>query len=106
MRKDVLEVDSYPEITFTSTEVTGAAPGAGSFRVTIKGTLTLHGVSHPQQIDAQVNVMGDRLTANGQCTVRQSDYGIKPVSIAGGTLKLKDEIDLSFDIVARAKQAA
>jgi polyisoprenoid-binding protein YceI len=106
MRKDVLEVDRYPEITFTSTEVTGAAAGTGSFRVTIKGTLALHGVSHPQQLDAQVNVMGDRLTANGQSKVRQSDYGIKPVSIAGGTLKLKDEIDLSFDIVARAKPAA
>ena len=79
-------MDNYPEITFTSTEVTGAAPGAGSFRATIKGTLTLHGVSHPEQIDAQVNVMGDRLTANGQSTVRQSDYGIKPVSIAGGAL--------------------
>jgi len=106
MYKDVLEVDTYPEVTFTSTEVTGATPGAGSFRVTIMGTLTLHGTSHPQQIDAQVNVMGDRLTANGQFKVRQSDYGIKPVSIAGGTLKLKDEIDLSFDIVARAKQVA
>ena len=38
--------------------------------------------------------MGDRLTANGQFAVRQSDYGIKPVSVAGGTLKLKDEIEL------------
>ncbi len=37
--------------------------------------------------------------------MRQSDYGIKPVSIAGGTLKLKDEIDLSFDIVARVEPA-
>ena len=35
--------------------------------------------------------------------MRQSDYGIKPVSVAGGTLKLKDEIDLSFDIVARSE---
>ena len=55
---------------------------------------------------AQVNVMGDRITASGQFVVRQSDYGIKPVSIAGGTLKLKDEIELSFDIVARAAKAA
>ena len=46
--------------------------------------------------------MGDRITANGQSAMRQSNYGIKPVSIAGGALKLKDEIDLSFDIVERA----
>ena len=33
--------------------------------------------------------------------MRQSDYEIKPVSAAGGTVKLKDELKLSFDIVAR-----
>lgn len=27
MHKDVLDMDKYPEITYTSTEVTGAAPG-------------------------------------------------------------------------------
>jgi polyisoprenoid-binding protein YceI len=104
MNKDVLDVDKYPEITFVSTEVNGAAPGAGSFRTAVSGTLTLHGVSRPQQLDAAVYVMGDRLTANGQFTLRQSDFGIKPYSAVGGTIKLKDEIDVSFDIVARAKQ--
>ena len=106
MYKDVLEVDMSPEIRFNSTEVSGAEAGATSFRATIKGTLTLRGTSHPEQIEAQVNIMGDRLTASGQYVLRQSDYGIKPVSIAGGTLRLKDEIDLSFDVVARATQAA
>ena len=106
MRTEVLQVDKHPEITFKSSDVTGAAPGPGSFRVVIEGTLTLRGISHPQQIEAQVNITGDRLSANGQCQVRQSDYGIKPVSVVGGTIKLKDEIDLSFDIVARATQAA
>ncbi len=105
MLKDVLEVDTYPEIRFSSTEVSGAAPGVASFRARIKGTLALHGTTHPEEIEALVNIMGDRLTASGQFVVRQSDYGIKPVSIAGGTLRLKDEIDLSFDIVARATQA-
>lgn len=102
MLKDVLEVDKHPRITFTSSEVRGAAPGAASFRASITGTLSLHGVSRPEQVDALVNVTGDRLTASGQCTVRQSEYQVKPVSIAGGALKLKDEVELSFDIVARA----
>ena len=66
----------------------------------------MHGVSHPQEIVAQVNIMGDRLTANGRCTISQKAYAIKPVSIAGGTLRLKDEIDLTFDIVARAPQGS
>ena len=106
MRTEVLEVDKHPEITFKSGDVTGAAPGPGSFRVVIEGTLTLRGLSHPQQIEAQVNITGDRLSANGQCRVRQSDYGIKPVSVVGGTIKLKDEIDLSFDIGRRSSSSA
>ena len=104
MQTDVLEVTAYPSITFVATEATGVAPGPGSFSAAITGTLTLHGVSRPERIEALVNVLGDRLTASGQGVIRQSDYGIKPVSIAGGALKLKDEIDLSFDIVARVNQ--
>ena len=41
------------------------------------------------------------LRASGEFTVRQTDYGIKPVSVAGGALKVKDELKFSFDIVAR-----
>jgi polyisoprenoid-binding protein YceI len=104
MYKDVLEVDRYPTITFAGTEATGVAPNAGSFRANVVGTLTVHGVSSSERIEALVNVMGDRLTANGQITIRQSQYDIKPVSIAGGAIKLKDEIELSFDLVARATQ--
>lgn len=29
-------------------------------------------------------------------------YGIKPVSAAGGTIKVKDEVKLTFDIVAHS----
>jgi hypothetical protein len=44
---------------------------------------------------------GDVLHATGEFSVRQSDYDIRPVSAAAGTVKLKDELKLSFDIFAR-----
>jgi hypothetical protein len=31
---------------------------------------------------------------------RQTNYGIKPLSVAGGTVKIKDDVKLTFDIVA------
>jgi hypothetical protein len=31
--------------------------------------------------------------------LRQSDFGILPISIAGGTVKVKDEVTIEFDIV-------
>jgi len=33
-------------------------------------------------------------------SIRQTTFGIKLVSVAGGTLKLKDDLKYSFDIVA------
>ena len=48
----------------------------------------------------------DSLRANGEFTIRQTDYRIKLVSVAGGALKLKDELKFTFDIVANRKQEA
>ncbi len=45
--------------------------------------------------------MGDTLRAQGELTIRQTDFGIKPVSVAGGMLKIKDELKCSFDLLAR-----
>ncbi len=33
--------------------------------------------------------------------VRQTEYGIKLVSVAAGALKLKDELKFEFDLVGR-----
>jgi len=43
------------------------------------------------------------LRANGEFPLSQRAYRIKPVSVAGGALKLKDELKCTFDIVARKK---
>jgi hypothetical protein len=49
--------------------------------------------------------MNDRsLRASGEFTVLQTDYDIRPVSAAGGTIKLKDELKCTFDIVARKQE--
>jgi len=49
-------------------------------------------------------VFGDMLRASGKFSLMQSDYGIKPISVAGGALKVKDELQFSFEMVLR-KQA-
>jgi hypothetical protein len=40
------------------------------------------------------------MRAKGAFTLKQSSFGIKPVSVAGGTIKVKDELKFTFDIVA------
>jgi polyisoprenoid-binding protein YceI len=106
MQEQVLEFHRYPEILFESSavKVSPTGPGPGQYRVAIDGNLTLRGVTRSQQIGAFVSVNADTFRANGEFTIKQTDYGIKPVSVAGGTLKLKDELKFTFDIAANRKR--
>jgi polyisoprenoid-binding protein YceI len=100
MREDVLEIARYPEVVFMSTKVAAQRTGEGRYQTRIDGNLSLHGVTRGQQINAQVTVNDSTLRAQGEFPLRQTDYNIRPVSAVGGTLKMRDELILSFDIVA------
>ena len=36
-------------------------------------------------------------------SIRQRDFGVRPISIAGGTVKVKDEVQIDVDIVDRMR---
>ena len=101
MNQDVLETSSYPEIVFESTQVLANKLSDDRYAANVTGNLVLHGINRQEKISAQVSVTGDVLRAYGEFTLRQSDYRIKLVSVAGGTLKVKDEVKLAFDFTAR-----
>lgn len=102
MRNQVLEVEKYPEIVLTSTSVSASKVGEGRYHVKINGNLSLHGTTHDVIVNANVELSANSLHARGEIPLRQTTYGIKPVSIAGGTVKVKDEVKLTFDIVAHS----
>jgi polyisoprenoid-binding protein YceI len=104
MQEEVLETNSFPDIEYECSRVSGSKIIEGQHTVVLKGDLTLHGVTRSQPVSARVGLNGDLLRATGDFPVRLSDYEIRPVSAAGGTIKLKDELKLWFDISAR-KQA-
>ena len=100
MRSKVLEVAKYPEIVFTSTSVSASKVDEGKYQVKISGELSLHGTAHAVVVNARVELSANSLHAHGEIPLRQTTYGIKPVSVAGGTIKVKDEVKLTFNIVA------
>jgi polyisoprenoid-binding protein YceI len=101
MNQDVLESAKYPKIVYESSGVSATAAGEGRYRANINGNLSLHGATEKQPVVAQVTLSGDMLRASGEFTISQAAYGMKLVSVAGGTLKLKDELKFNFEIVAR-----
>lgn len=100
MRTEVLEVAKYPEITFKSNGVTATKTGDGQYQARISGELTLHGVTRPLTMPAQLEFGDKMLRAKGAFSLKQSSFEIKPVSVAGGTVKVKDELKFTFEIVA------
>jgi len=101
MKQAVLETSRFSEIAFDSTNISASQLGAGRFNAAITGDLSLHGVRKSFTFNAQVIVTGPTLRGFGEFALRQTDYDIELVSVAGGTLKVKDELKVSFDILAR-----
>jgi polyisoprenoid-binding protein YceI len=95
----VLESGKYPEITFRSTQVT-VNPKANGFDVRLTGDLSLHGVTRHITIPALVNLSGNDLHARGEFTINRSDYNVKATSAVHGTIRVRNKLKLSFDIVA------
>ena len=105
MHNEVLETARFPEIVFQSTSVTLTKINEENFKAKIIGDLTMHGVKRPGLwIMPKFTLNGDELTATGNFTIKQTDYGIKLVSIAAGALKLKDELEFNFNIVGNKQK--
>jgi polyisoprenoid-binding protein YceI len=89
----VLDSEKFPEIRFRSTSL----GEAGEDKWIVRGDLTLHGQTHP----VKVEVKGHDGHYTGSARLSQKDFGITPVSIAGGSVKVKDEILVEFEIFAK-----
>jgi len=89
--RDVLDVEHYPDITFASTSI----DAAGANKWTVSGRLTIHGQTRP----ITFAVAQDNGRYRGSATIKQRDFGITPISIGGGAVKVKDELKIDFDIL-------
>jgi polyisoprenoid-binding protein YceI len=87
---EVLDVEKYPEIEFHSTSVEPA--GAGAWKV--QGDLKLHGQTNAVTVD--VHEAAGHYT--GSSRFKQTEFGMKPVKVGGGAVRVKDEVRIEFDI--------
>jgi hypothetical protein len=90
---DVLDVNRFPEISFQSTEI----QKKGEQHWTVRGNLTLHG--RTSAVDVDVVFRDGRYEGSAQ--LKQHDFGMTPISIGGGTVKVKDEVRIEFTIVLK-----
>lgn len=93
MQEMTLETKNFPEITFRSSHVLKLADGQWK----VDGDLSLHGVT--KAVSLTVKQTGESYTTH--TVLKQTDFGIKPISIGGGIIKVKDEVEIDFQIFAR-----
>jgi polyisoprenoid-binding protein YceI len=103
----VLDVQRFPAISFRSKRVSVSARTATAADLLIEGDLTLHGTTRPITVHASAAFdAGGRLTARGSCPLMQSDFGMVPVTAAGGAVRVRDEVDIQFVLRARPSDAS
>jgi polyisoprenoid-binding protein YceI len=88
----VLDQEKFPEIHFKSSRIEQTSPQ--HYRVV--GLLELHGVKR----EITLQVTGEPSHYHGATKLKQSEFGIKPISLGGGSVKVKDELELEFDVYA------
>jgi len=101
LREIVLETEKYPTITFKSTNVSGKLLRDGSFDAKIEGELTMHGVTRRIRIPTRVSLVGSDLRAQGEFIVNRSDFNVNATSAFHGTVRVRNKLKFTFDIMAR-----
>lgn len=98
--EQVLDVGRHRTITFDSTGIELKRRAVDALDLLVQGRLTLRGATRDISVPVAVALDGASFTATGRFPIRQTDFGIKPVSV-GGVVSVKDTVNISFTIAGR-----
>jgi polyisoprenoid-binding protein YceI len=88
----VLDAERYP---YVEVRAEGGSDGL------LQADITLHGVTRRYTIPATLAANAAGITARGELTLKQSDFGITPFSVLGGALAVQDQLELRFELSAQ-----
>ena len=97
----VLDVATHPVIVFRSQQIRVRTRSAGQWRLQVAGELTLRGTTRPISGLVEVEISADRLVGSGTLVVKQTSFGIQPVSAGLGMVRVKDEVTVNYRFTAR-----
>jgi len=95
MQDKVLESAIFPWV-----QVSVRFASARTDPPTLNVAMTLHGETFDYLVPANLQIEPDRLVIKGDMTMQHEDFGLEPFSAAGGLLKVAEQLDLQFMLVA------
>jgi hypothetical protein len=90
-----LDSAHYPYLAIRLSSPQGTLPAP-----TLNTEITLHGTTRTLPLTVTLDAAGDLLRATGQFSIHQTDFGIAPMSVLGGALQVRDQVDIDFEIYA------
>ena len=101
MQDKVLESSRFPWVT-VSVRILSMQQDQAELGVSVM----MHGVPFDYEVPAALTVDPDTLTVSGSMTIRHGDFGLAPFSAAGGLLRVAEDIEVVFEIVAERMTGA
>lgn len=100
---DILDVERFPTATYTVETAALYSPATADKPAVyeLKGTFTLHGVSHPLAVLAPAQETRGYLRVWCQFAILQSEYGIEPYTVALGAIGVADRLEIWGDLWLR-----
>jgi len=74
----------------------------GEYKVTVKGNLTMHGVTKPASADGVVTVKGGKISAKSTFVIKLSDYKIERPSVVAN--KISETINIQVQTAYELKK--
>jgi polyisoprenoid-binding protein YceI len=96
-----LKSKEFADITFALETYTLARAAEGA-SVSLKGNLTLGGVTRPVTIEATANAGPDgALRIAGNYQLHMTEYGLQPPKLMLGALKVNELVNVNFDLLLK-----
>lgn len=101
LRPTLLDGEHFPKISIRATRITGSAASPD-----VVATMRIKDQTREIRLPVMLSEADGALVVQGSFDIRQSDFGITPLSIAMGALTVQDTVKIKFRLVARAVPAS
>jgi polyisoprenoid-binding protein YceI len=101
LRPTLLDGEHFPKISIRAIRITGSAASPD-----VVASMRIKDQTREIRLPVSLTETESALAIQGSFEIRQSDFGITPLSIAMGALTVQDTVKIKFRLVARAVPAS
>ncbi|MGH8235825.1 MAG: YceI family protein [Steroidobacteraceae bacterium] len=98
LKPEVLDGERYADVKLRAAKVGGTLEAPQ-----VTAHITIKDAGRDVEVPVKVAIEGAKLRASGEFDVLQSEFGIKPFSVALGALEVQDRLHIKFTIVAEKR---